>query len=1204
MSDFCSYVIKPPSQTGANISILGINSAWLAYGGAEDYGKLLVGEPQVHEALKQSEGSDLRIALMHHPFACLKRSDQDVVERQLRDKCDFILLGHMHKCDVRFESTLAGRTFIIPAGAGFEGRDSQMNSYNYVHFDMDTGMGEVYMRYYNSLRDEWIPDTINAKAEYGGRIQIPTLMDDSTTVTPEPPSDPGKRPVPLLDREKFVGQVAKIYRVTGHKVQRDAVIDGGKIDISAALPIRLGRPDQITYIRCMHEATTEDVSDFNDVLSKSPRAVGMIVSQYEPKSDAMESARKHGIMVLTYDELVSQTINFSPYLEKCIKDYMREGVGQGVPLKRLYVEQDIIEDRTEKISTLSDYVQDWLGDDSQNLLVILGDFGTGKTSYTFKLASELAEKYKQENAGIIPIRIELKSYREALDYETMIVNHLSEFEVTTGYETIDFLIQEGKILLILDAFDEMAVQVNEEVTKENFDQLYKAVKGRAKVILTCRTHYFKENPEVESLIFDINAPKGFRTHEGTALYMAISGRGNCRICFLQLFDDKKVDRYLQKALGEEWETALQALNKTPGLKDLAHRPVLLAMITQNIQEISKKSVPSTVALYEVYIRKWTERDDARTNLTKAGKEKFAEELAGKLWMEGRDRIHYRELSPLVEQHFKMQIPLHLEYAEHEVRTASFLTRDEEGNYGFAHKSFMEFFLARKFVSEIERNEIIDFGKKIITKDVADFLTGMITDEGLLYDLIRNKTVAEVGYAGANVVSILKAMKGSLAGADFSNCVLSHADFSGLHSLAGVDFSGAYMDGIYLSLYGFLSLAFSPDKKYIAVGGGVVVGSGGGVVTILDSSNFSTVEVIETKYYVGNVTYTPDRKYIIVGGGIGAVAAVAGGGGVTILDSLDFSIVKEIETKYYVRHIIYSPDEKYIVIGSGCVIATGGGVTILDSSDFSIVKEIETDYYVEDVSYTLDKRHVVIGGGRGSGGGGATILDSSDFSIVKEMQTKYYVRHVTHSPDKRCILIGVGSLGALAGGITILNSSDFSIVKEIETEYFVEDVTYTLDKRHIVMGGGRGPGGSGVTILNSSDFSIVKEIETEYYVRHVIHSPDKRYIVVGAGSASGSKGGVTILNSSDFSIVKEIETEYYVRHVTYTLDEKYIVVGVGGDIGVVGGAVFSVVGVTILDAESFDLVEEITRVANDIKGMKIEGAKGLDPMLENALRRGI
>ena len=818
------------------------------------------------------------------------------------------------------------------------------------------------------------------------------------------------------DREAFVSQVEKMFRMRGETVLRNVIVNEKTIDISSATPAGFGRPDNITYIQCVHdhEVKREDVNEFINILSSVPRATGMIVSKFGFEPSALSRTNEKYIVARTYDQLVSELIDFSPYMDKLIDDYEQNGVEYGMPLKKLYIEQDIIEDRTGRKDSLSNYVNEWLNDNTQNLLVILGDYGTGKTSFTLKYASELANKRKLENKGIIPVRIELKKYREALNYDSMIVNHLSENGISPNKEAFDFLLKTGNIMLMLDAFDEMAVQVNEEVTKKNFGELCKAVNGKAKVILTCRTHYFKEHPEVKSRVFDIRAPKGFITDAGTPLYESISSLKNRRICFLQYFDDIKIREYLNNALGEKAEEAMDMLNeKYKGLKDLATRPVLLAMIAQSYNEISKgEIIPSAAGLYEAYIQKWADRDDEKINLTKEGKVTFAEQLAVKLWLENEDKIHYRDLSPLVNEHFKSKIlaPADLEYAEHEVRASSFLTRDADGNYGFAHKSFMEFFIARKLVGEIITNQIADFGMSEITKEIADLMSDMVKDESAMINLIRNKTPDIAGYAGANVVSILRSKRNELRNVDFSNCVLSYAGFN-FSSLAGTSFSNSYMDNISIPLYSFNHTVSSPDGKYIVVGGD----SG---VTILNSSNFSIEKEIDTKYGAYNLTYSPDGKYIAVGGtrGIGVV---------TILNSSDFSIKKEIDTKYGANDLIYSPDGKYIVGGGG------SGVTILNSSDFSIKKEIDTGYGANNLIYSPDKKYIV------GVGIDVTILNSSDFSIRKEIETKYGAYNLTYSPDGKYIVGGGGGsviddiIGTYDyGGIMILNSSDFSIFKEI------------------------------------------------------------------------------------------------------------------------------------------------------------------------------
>jgi len=991
------------------------------------------------------------------------------------------------------------------------------------------------------------------------------------------------------DREAFVSQVAQIFRLNGDEVHRNVSVSGKNIDISTSTSAGLGRPKHITYINCVHDhkVTWNEANDFRNIINNAQKAMGMIVSQYGFEDSVKSFADENDITTLTYDQLVSELIDFSSYMDELIDDYEQNGVEYKMPLKKLYIEQNIIEDRTGRKDPLSNYVNKWLNDNTQNLLVILGDYGTGKTSFTLKYASELANKRKLENKGIIPVRIELKKYREALSYDTMIVSHLSENGISTNKEAFDFLLKTGNIMLMLDAFDEMAVQVNEEVTKKNFGELCKAVNGKAKVILTCRTHYFKEHPEVKSRVFDIRAPKGFITDEGTPLYESISSLKNRKICFLQYFDDIKIREYLNNALGEKAKEAMDMLNNEnyKGLKDLATRPVLLAMIAQSYNEISKgEIIPSAAGLYEAYIQKWVDRDDEKINLTKDGKVTFAEQLAVKLWLENEDKIHYRDLSPLVNEHFKSKIlaPADLEYAEHEVRASSFLTRDADGNYGFAHKSFMEFFIARKLVGEIVTNQIVDFGKNEITGEIADLMSDMVKDESAMINFIRNKTPDIAGYAGANVVSILRSKRNELRNFDLTNCVLSHSYFN-FSSLAGTNFSNSYMDNISIPLYSFHDIVPSPDGKYIVV----VVGSSFfidiGVVTILNSSDFSIVKEVDIKHGASNLTYSPNGKYIVVVVGSSFFIDI---GGVTILNSSDFSIKKEIDTKYGADNLTYSPDGKYIVVVGGS--SGGGGVTILNSSDFSIKKEIKTEHRASNLTYSPDRKYIVVVGGSSGGGGGVTILNSSDFSIKKEIKTEHGASNLTYSPDGKYIVVG----GGVGGIVTILNSSDFSIKKEIKTEHGASNLTYSPDGKYIVVGGGVG---GGVTILNSFDFSIKKEIDTKYGVDNFTYSPDGKYIVVVGGR--GGRGGVTILNSSDFSIKEEIETKYGADNLICSPDGKYIVV--------VGHRIFADVGgVTIINSSDFSIVKEIVRIACDVKGIKIDGVKGLDPILEDALRRAM
>ena len=127
-----------------------------------------------------------------------------------------------------------------------------------------------------------------------------------------------------------------------------------------------------------------------------------------------------------------------------------------------------------------------------------------------------------------------------------------------------------------------------------------------------------------------------------------------------------------------------------------------------------------------------------------------------------------------------------------MRTQSYLVRDDMGNYGF-HKSFLEYFVACKMATALDHlhedvSQAIEVWKTgPLTPELLNFLVDMLsyacsqTDyTPLLCHLIeatRNKTFAEVGYAGGNAATLLHLHGYSFTGKDLSFTVLVGADLS-------------------------------------------------------------------------------------------------------------------------------------------------------------------------------------------------------------------------------------------------------------------------------------------------------------------------------------------------------------------------------------------------------------------------------------------
>ena len=306
-----------------------------------------------------------------------------------------------------------------------------------------------------------------------------------------------------------------------------------------------------------------------------PDAQGWVVARSGFTSEARDFAESLRIVCSTPDDLILSLIDFTPYLNDLVHDFQDFVVDRerGLRLPQLYVEPDAFyeyrrrvepppEQRTKpppeqmktftKVGPLQTSVDGWLADPKLNQLTLLGDYGTGKTVFTLKLAHDLAQAYLGGQGTLIPVRIPLKEFDPKQEVDDLVMNHLRRHGIEgSPYAAFQYLLRQGMLLLILDGFDEITAQVTPELTRRNFDKLDALVDERARVLLTCRTHYFRDRPEVETLLERRAGLPKMETRQGTELYQAIVGRPNYRILYLREFDEPKIIAYLQKACGNE-----------------------------------------------------------------------------------------------------------------------------------------------------------------------------------------------------------------------------------------------------------------------------------------------------------------------------------------------------------------------------------------------------------------------------------------------------------------------------------------------------------------------------------------------------------------------------------------------------------------------------------------------------------------------------
>ena len=421
-----------------------------------------------------------------------------------------------------------------------------------------------------------------------------------------------------------------------------------------------------------------------------------------------------GIILTPYSSLIKGLLNFREYVRGLIDDWLIDNYTRASDkINKMYVAQDAYfygQDRSQAQNAEA-LIADWLQNPALRHLTILGDFGTGKTVLTGRLAYTYGQAYlDNQDKNLIPVRINLKnvnknfsSVRELIiDYFTKVPGF--SYEDDTGYErfyaAFQLLMEEGLILLIYDSFDEMALETRD--IKERFQAINTLASDKAKIILTSRTHYFL-GQEHEQAVHKMSMGKDL-----TTLGESVLGNSQFRIAYLPLFDEPKIRQYLHNANLDE-EKVYQQIKGTYDLGNLAERPLFLQMIKETLPRLQRArdvghNQPINVGLlYKEYIDTWLGNPSYYKELTPEQKCTFSKKLALELWNSGQKKVHYSKLYYHVAQaHPGLKYDLaRLQGGMDTVRDSSFLIRDNDGNYQFSHRSFLEAFLAWEILDRIE-----------------------------------------------------------------------------------------------------------------------------------------------------------------------------------------------------------------------------------------------------------------------------------------------------------------------------------------------------------------------------------------------------------------------------------------------------------------------------------------------------------------------
>jgi hypothetical protein len=229
--------------------------------------------------------------------------------------------------------------------------------------------------------------------------------------------------------KEFEDQVAELYRLMGYEIKQNVGILGHQIDIILTYTLPGGIKTK-TAVECKYiekgnlrkNIVMDNVNALSDLKRNDEVQNLIIVTTNGFAKDVWDTSEKNKIQLLTFRELQHQILKLDQYLGRLIKDFENDEIS------KYYI--DLVAQEDEKtpgkiFDPMDEYITKWLADAKINHVSILGEYGTGKTSFCRKFAHDLAIEYNKDPLNNrIPILINLRDYSKVMSVRQLITDLL------------------------------------------------------------------------------------------------------------------------------------------------------------------------------------------------------------------------------------------------------------------------------------------------------------------------------------------------------------------------------------------------------------------------------------------------------------------------------------------------------------------------------------------------------------------------------------------------------------------------------------------------------------------------------------------------------------------------------------------------------------------------------------------------------------
>jgi len=579
--------------------------------------------------------------------------------------------------------------------------------------------------------------------------------------TPAGISVKGTRPPKSVNTGRaFERLVGELYRSLGYQVTHNVQLPGKQTDLIARRTLA-GSGEVTLAIECkdlIEPVGNAAAIHFVATILKHQNAKrvtgGALISRSGFTADARAAAAgADGVVLLSWDELTSEALDVGPQIRAIAEDYEHAAIyAEYMTLHVAKTHWGNLTTPSHATTSSASLVQNWIDQAAEpggaTTLVILADFGAGKTTLVERVEYERAHAFSCAEDHRIPLRVPLRSFRETHDLRTMLRSSLRDrYFRDVPTEILWEQIERGRFYVLLDGFDEMIDRSDAGRRAELFHALLPVLRSPCPTLLTSRPSYFLEEGELEDLLASIRTTEreiavavGPVRATGSAAGDRVRrrlvnrrretqppgrsadpfGAREVEVAVLMPLSRSQVEAYIASRapelaqVGASPDDVVDFIDRTYDLADLASRPLLLTLIFDSVLHGVLDVADTTTRygaseLYEIYTQAKLDIDLTKGPLHQRGLsldvrchlvERIALEMYKAESLEvdlpaTLSRILAEE--PDLERNGLNDREIATDFA-----TCTFVTVADNGGCRFVHKSFRGFFVARAISKAMSR----------------------------------------------------------------------------------------------------------------------------------------------------------------------------------------------------------------------------------------------------------------------------------------------------------------------------------------------------------------------------------------------------------------------------------------------------------------------------------------------------------------------